>query len=246
MYYLSLLGIFKNEADGMKEWLDHYIWQGVEHFFIINNGSTDNYLEVLEPYIKNNIVTVYDRFERHVQEKHYNEIYNLVKNETKWLIVADFDEFWYAYPDENIVTVLKKYENHSAIMTNWQFFGSSGFIEEPDGIRENFIMKWKHNGHMKGIVQTEYTTCIGIHSHSTSRLLQKVLQDELYINHYGIRSKERFKIKTARGNVNAHPYNGTPEERDAHYKEQYFFDHDKNEVEDTVLRDLVRKHNLKQ
>ena len=37
MYYFSLLGIFKNEADGMQEWLEHYLWQGVEHFFIINN-----------------------------------------------------------------------------------------------------------------------------------------------------------------------------------------------------------------
>ena len=44
MYYLSILAIFKNEAMNLKEWIEHYILNGVEHFYLINNGSTDNFL----------------------------------------------------------------------------------------------------------------------------------------------------------------------------------------------------------
>uniref|UniRef100_A0A6C0KX00 Glycosyltransferase 2-like domain-containing protein n=1 Tax=viral metagenome TaxID=1070528 RepID=A0A6C0KX00_9ZZZZ len=242
MYYLSLLGIFKNEADGMKEWLDHYLWQGIEHFYIINNCSNDNYIEILKPYIDSNIVTLYERPEKQVQVKHYNEIFELIKNDTEWLIIADFDEYWYAYPEKNIPTVLKQYENKvSAIFTNWQFFGSNAFIQEPDGgIRENFIMKWHYNNHIKGIVCTMYTTHINIHYHNTHTLPQITLNHSLYLNHYGIRSLERFnKVKISRGS--ACPYNGLSiEEADKHYHGNYFKDHDKNEVLDTRLRDLVR------
>lgn len=42
-YFLTCLAIFKNEAMNLKEWLDHHLWQGVEHFYLINNGSEDDY-----------------------------------------------------------------------------------------------------------------------------------------------------------------------------------------------------------
>ena len=51
MYYLTLMAIFKNETFNLKIWLDHYIWQGVQHFYLIDNGSTDNPLEILNDYI---------------------------------------------------------------------------------------------------------------------------------------------------------------------------------------------------
>ena len=35
-YKLVIVAIFKNEAIAMREWLEHYIRQGVEHFYIIN------------------------------------------------------------------------------------------------------------------------------------------------------------------------------------------------------------------
>ena len=34
-YYLSVLGVFKNEGHIMKEWIDHYILHGVDHIYII-------------------------------------------------------------------------------------------------------------------------------------------------------------------------------------------------------------------
>jgi hypothetical protein len=51
MYYLSVLSIFKNETINLKLWLDHYLWQGAEHFYLIDNGSTDEPLNILQEYI---------------------------------------------------------------------------------------------------------------------------------------------------------------------------------------------------
>lgn len=42
MYFLSLLAIFKNEETSLSLWIEHYCWMGVDHFYLIDNGSTDN------------------------------------------------------------------------------------------------------------------------------------------------------------------------------------------------------------
>ena len=39
---LCVVSMFKNESHILKEWLDHYINEGVEYFFMIDNGSNDN------------------------------------------------------------------------------------------------------------------------------------------------------------------------------------------------------------
>ena len=57
-YKVSIGAIFKNEALYLKEWIEFHRIVGVEHFYLYNNNSDDNYREVLEPYIKRNIVTL--------------------------------------------------------------------------------------------------------------------------------------------------------------------------------------------
>ena len=52
LYDLTITAIFKNEGHYLKEWLDYHLLAGVEHFYLYNNDSTDNYKEVLAPYIE--------------------------------------------------------------------------------------------------------------------------------------------------------------------------------------------------
>ena len=33
-YFLSVLSVFKNESHILEEWLNHYINEGVEHFYL--------------------------------------------------------------------------------------------------------------------------------------------------------------------------------------------------------------------
>ena len=56
---LAFVLIAKNEALYIKEWLDFHIKQGVTNFIIYDNGSTDNFREVLRLYIDAGIV-IYD------------------------------------------------------------------------------------------------------------------------------------------------------------------------------------------
>ncbi len=51
-YYISICSIFKNEAKYFEEWLEYHLMIGVDHFYLYNNFSEDNYYEILEKYIK--------------------------------------------------------------------------------------------------------------------------------------------------------------------------------------------------
>lgn len=56
-YYVSICAIFKNEAKYLKEWIDYHLIVGVDHFYLYNNYSDDNYEKVLKPYIQRQLVT---------------------------------------------------------------------------------------------------------------------------------------------------------------------------------------------
>lgn len=52
-----VIAIFKNETIDMKEWIEHYIWQGASHIYLADNESTDLPLTILQPYIDAKYIT---------------------------------------------------------------------------------------------------------------------------------------------------------------------------------------------
>ena len=90
---LAFVLIAKNEATYIKEWLDFHIKQGVTNFIIYDNESTDNFREVLSPYIESGIV-IYDiiRGQRR-QIDAYNMALNKYRKRFKYMGFIDADEF---------------------------------------------------------------------------------------------------------------------------------------------------------
>ena len=175
-YNLSLVAIFKNEKIIMKEWLNHYINEGVEHFYLIDNGSDDNYLPILKPYIDKGIVELFIDKKRHSQPDHYNK-YAKIK-ETKWLMVCDFDEFIYARNGfKRIPDYLESLEKRvGLILIPWKMFGSNNIIEQPKSVINNFNKRGNYNntirlegmhneygGLGKYIIRTRCSIKLGVH-----------------------------------------------------------------------------------
>ena len=104
-YYLSVLAIFKNETYVLKEWIDHYISEGVEHFYMIDNNSNDNPDTILKPYIDDGMVDLFHerRKQRFIQLPAYNRLFPKLKVESEWLLVIDLDEIMYARNGYNTI-----------------------------------------------------------------------------------------------------------------------------------------------
>lgn len=125
-YKVSICAIFLNEAPYMREWIEFHRMVGVEHFYLYNNMSTDEYKQTLAPYLKEEIITLTDWDIPHGQISAYWDCVKRFSKETKWIGFIDLDEFVVPYRDK-IYDFLKQYNNKcGAVLIYWKTFGSSG------------------------------------------------------------------------------------------------------------------------
>ena len=98
--YLSVLAIFHNESHIMKEWMEHYLAEGVDYFYLINNFSTDDFLPILQQHSTHvtliNSCTPNDQFMSAQLVSYDYMLREHIKDNTEWLIIVDLDEFMYA------------------------------------------------------------------------------------------------------------------------------------------------------
>jgi hypothetical protein len=117
-YKLSVCVCIKNEGAYIFEFIKHYINQGIDHFYIINNNSNDNIEELIHNSMYDSLITLlkddrcidiadgYSTTNGITGVLNYN-LYALIKNETEWAIVVDIDEFMYGKNGYNIKTFLE-------------------------------------------------------------------------------------------------------------------------------------------
>jgi hypothetical protein len=187
---LCLIAMFKNEESIMNEWLEHYLKEGVDKFFLINNNSNDNYLEVLNPYIANNIVELAHDLRKAPQAKSYNDHFLEKSKNYDWALVCDLDEFIYA---RKTFKTIKEYlhtlpNDISQVYVPWKLFGSNGYNsldkQQPSKVVQSFTKRTNYNNEgdhvgiikepfgnysfTKCIVRTKFLINLHIHNHVTS------------------------------------------------------------------------------
>lgn len=166
--YLAVMAIFKNEAHVLGEWCQHYRSQGVDHILLINNGSTDNFLVEIQPYIDSGLVRLVNDDRKHAQRSIYNENLAYFRFNIEWLLVCDLDEFIYARSQycrirDYLLTVPW---TTSAIYLPWKIFGSSDCVAQPSSVIRGFVHRahnplpfdadQPHRSH--GLIEAKYLT----------------------------------------------------------------------------------------
>ena len=245
---LVVVAIFKNEAHIMKEWLQHYTRQGVTHFYLINNGSTDNWeLETMGfP------VTVHTDTVKHKQISHYNSYFlHKIKKEAEWLFVVDLDEFMYARLGfRDIPEYLQSVsEDVGQISVQWLMFGSCGHVKQPESVINGFVKRLDYDKpiekdflNSKSICRTRDIKIFDIHNSVQFRKELSIQMNSedcvkkspLHLNHYAIQSLEFFtNVKMTRGDVQSKKYVTVR-------NLEYFNKYDCNEIEDTELAKLAQ------
>ncbi|ADO67302.1 hypothetical protein crov269 [Cafeteria roenbergensis virus] len=216
MYKLSVISMFKNESDILECWLNHYLKEGVEHFYLIDNGSTDNYNIILEKF-KNLITLVSDNFRSNqpgtqniLLNKHFK---TKIKKESEWVLICDMDEYVYNNEDyKNIPDFLEEVNiNISQIKLPWKIFGSNKCVKIPSNIIQSLTKRQaKQNlsdGYSKTISRTKDIINLETHKCKVNGLcvysnLSEEYNDDikLELNHYMLISEDYYRnIKCTRG-----------------------------------------------
>jgi hypothetical protein len=145
-FNLAICAIFKNEAHYLKEWIEYHRFVGVDHFYLYNTGSTDQFLNVLSPYVKEGVVTLI-HWPDHLQNSSDDTTFlwsfstqipayeNAVRikslNESQWLVLLDVDEFLVLPKDTNLSTVLERYKKFPGVKINSNSFDASSTLSVP-------------------------------------------------------------------------------------------------------------------
>jgi hypothetical protein len=238
-YEFVVAAIFKNEQHALIEWIEHYLFHGAQHIYLINDNSSDNSAKLIEPYIAKNLVTLFNiKWDYYLGRQH--NIYNhyilpiLNSKKTKWLLVCDLDEFIWSPLNIDLKIVLRSCNHLSQIQISHTLFGSSGFIEQPPCIVKYFVYREKEKSILyKYFVNSDYNfSSLNIHHASyvneedSKGTFLRISDDYFRYNHYKIQSFNFWKnIKCTRGDADNYLI------RD----EKDFCDMDKNEVKDLDL-----------
>ncbi|MBO4779657.1 MAG: glycosyltransferase family 92 protein [Selenomonadaceae bacterium] len=147
-YDLAVAAILKNEGHYLKEWLDYHLLAGVDHFYLYDNDSTDNYAEIIAPYVEAGIVTSKKISGGSAQFAAYTFAMRDNRFACRYMAFIDLDEFIFPKATTDTITatldgVLKNFPDASGLAINWQLYGSNN-LETADysrGVLERFTRR---------------------------------------------------------------------------------------------------------
>lgn len=221
-YTVSATAIFKNEARFLREWIEYHQLIGVEHFYLYNNNSSDNFQQILAPYILMGIVELFNWSKTYettqewtdIQCSAYKDAVDRSKHKTKWLAILDIDEYIVPVQHNKLSQVLKEFEKFGGVCVNWQMYGTSyvSKIGPSELLTEKLVYKaetqYGENAFVKSIVRPSRVRDItdphfvrykhGYFQVNTNKeqtanaISQIILTDKLRINHYWTKDEEFF------------------------------------------------------
>ena len=227
---VSILAILKDEAPNMEEWLCHHMAIGVDHFFLYDNGSTDDLHDVLKPYVDHGVVTPVYFPMRGLQRDANNHVIRFFGDTTEWIAYVDIDEFLVPERDETISEVMARYPDAEQVLVSRKEFCYSGNRTPAQGLVTETYREFSENVPRMGtsevlakpIVRPRAMARVGIHNGLTvhGRTVNTagaptneeatVIEDPSYanlqMNHYFTKSWEEFQAKRTRATTSTHAF----------------------------------------
>ncbi len=251
MYYLTIGAMMKNEAHGIQEWLDHYFAEGVDHVYLIDDGSTDDTLTKVAPYVEKGQVTViHGEASLFLGRQRYMYNTYLLPRlpETTWMWILDTDEYLWSPAYPTLAELMRNVHGCGQVQVNHTLFGSNGHQEQPSSIIAGFTRRSacqpsEPKQNLKYAVHSSYSfSSLNVHhaefsdsSHYEYPHFMSLGPDFLIMNHYSCQSRDTWSsVKMTRGDADHYMTRGWSD----------FDEIDLNEVEDTRLLERISKRNL--
>jgi len=130
MYDLGIVGYFRDEGLYLKDWIEFHLKAGVQFFWMYNNLSKDNYLDILQPYINAGVMEIRDWTIPSGGQKHALKDFFKRKPDVKWVAHIDIDEFLFPTEKNNLVNALEEFDKPgvAGVAVSWHTF----CYDEPD------------------------------------------------------------------------------------------------------------------
>jgi hypothetical protein len=245
-YSIAIVAILKDESKYIEEWIEFHIKNGVQHFYLYDNESTDETRSILASYGED-LITVTDWpsiYGNGGQTLALAHCIGLFRDVAEWMLHIDIDEFLFIKNKKSLFEFLQENKDISALLIPWRCFGPSGHQLQPQGgVLENYIQMadlskapdklFYELTRTKSLFKAHQVWDVRVHGCIT---IGKSVDDDkdLLLNHYITKSKVDFYDKIAR----AHPWSNTKLLVSWRQKRFLIFNFlDKNFVEDFAILD---------
>lgn len=252
LYDVAVAAIIKDEGPYLAEWLDYHERAGIDHFYLYDNGSTDNTQAVLAPYVERGFVTRIDYPGVCRQFPAYNDAIRHYRYLCRYIAFIDADEFLFPPSGKTIrqevLELLRPHPQWGGLTVNWRFFGTSGYqtADEYEGLLNSFCHRaedgYEGNATVKSIVNPRAVE-LWRHPHFPEYYAMYRAHDEaghevtgyenkanpahhLRLNHYATKSKQEWLIRRSRPTADDHRSLNTRE---------YFDQLDQNDIYDDSI-----------
>lgn len=251
----AVVAIAKNEDKYIDEWAQYHLKLGFDQIVIFeNNWRYKGDLGM--PNANGEVKLLHYPFDGAVMQlPAYNSFIKYFSNAYDWAAFIDVDEFIVNNTRLDFKTALDAYRRFTQIGLNWRLMGDSGM--HYDGTENSVLKRFTHgsktlNKHVKQLVNfklfrelslqmplfinphcTDHMSCTPTGQNFSGpfneRGLDEVMPFELY--HYAVKTREELHEKVMRGRADS-VHDRRNEE------EQYFKDHNINEVTLTAAKDF--------
>jgi hypothetical protein len=210
--YLSMCSMYKDHASYLREWIEFHRLVGVERFYLYDNLSEDDHLDVLRPYVDEGIVVQRPWPLYPAQMQAFAYFLENHRRDSTWVAFIDIDEFLFSPTGRKVSEILREFEPWPGVGVNSIAFGTSGHETRPPGLAiENYVRRCAidrpRNRIIKSIVKPDRVELSGRMSPHFFRYLDReravdenkasirgdetesVSVDLLRINHYITRSQ---------------------------------------------------------
>jgi hypothetical protein len=217
---LAICAMFQNEAPWLKEWISyHHKVLGVDHFYLYNNDSTDDFMKVLQPFVDNGCVELIDWSSN--DPSHCASIVNIcapwdaaqvgaytdcLKNKAmgkaRWVALIDIDEF--IVPAKGVDAFYKmlrsmEKKGKGSIRLFWRIFGTSNVktLASEELLTEKLVWRSRDdhpwNSLFKSIHRPEAIATFNIHGADKLKKPYRrytLPRNEATIHHYWTRTEQ--------------------------------------------------------
>lgn len=183
---IAIVAIVKNESRYICEWAEFHHKAGVRHFYIYDNGSSDNTEEILQQSLPQEALSIipwsqtlgdarYKNSTIHNQVLAYAHAASNFGCEYRWMAFIDVDEFMVPKREASLTDALDKLLHCKNISLPWHMYGTSGHKTDPGGsVLKNYRFRYDNpiNGearlrNFKCIVDPCSLTSVRVHSMQT-------------------------------------------------------------------------------
>ena len=162
MEKLAICSMVKDEEDSILEWMSFHLAAGASRLIIFDDQSTDSTKKIINLFGNaTGKVECISSSKRFSQVDTFQILLDHCRVNFEWAAFIDSDEFLFCPNGNSLSDSLDIYKEYGGLGVFWLLYGSSYFLEKPDGLTiERFLRRSNvdhySNHHIKTIVNLKY------------------------------------------------------------------------------------------